>query len=159
MVVQFDIIVVTETWLTAEISSILHMSGYHCINLIRNRHCGGISIYYNKNIQIELCGEGTVVFDLVEVISCNIMYLSQVIHLSCFYRPPNENIRDFIDLLNNNIFPLIPKNANSILCGDFNANLFNPLHLTLIDEFVNSLSGQGYFSLILKPTRLPLKIE
>ena len=67
--------------------------------------------------------------DIVEVISCNIMYLSQVIHLSCFYRPPNEKIRDFIDFFNNKIFPQI-------------------------DEFVNSLSGQGYFPLILKPTRL-----
>ena len=43
LVVQFDIIVVTETWLTAEISSIFHMSGYQCINLFRNRHGGGNS--------------------------------------------------------------------------------------------------------------------
>ena len=97
LVVQFDIVVVTETWLTAEISSSFYMSDYQCINLFRNRYRGGISIYYNKNIKIELCREGTVVFDLVEVISCNIMYLLQVIHLSCFYRPPNEKIRDFID--------------------------------------------------------------
>ena len=83
------------------------MSGYHCINLFRNRHDGGISIYSNKNIKIELCSEGTVVSDLVEVISCNIMYLSQVIHLSCSYRPPNENIGDFIDFLNNKVIHYI----------------------------------------------------
>ena len=82
------------------------------------------------------------------------MYLWQVIHLSCFYRHPNENIREFIEYLSNKIFLLIPKNVNSILCGDCNMNLYSPLHLTSIDEFVNSLSGQGYFPLILKPTRL-----
>ena len=80
------------------------------------------------------------------------MYLSQVMHLSCPYRPPNENIRDFIEFLDNKIFPLIPNTLNSILCGDFNVNLYNPLHLTSIDEFVNSRSGQGYFPFIMKPT-------
>ena len=106
------------------------MSDFQFINLFRNRHRGGISVYYNKNIQIELCSEGTVVSDLVEVISCNIMYLSQVIHLSCFHRPSNQNIGNVIEFVNNRIFPLIPKHANSILCGDFNVNLYNPLHLT-----------------------------
>ena len=43
LVVQFHIIVVTETWLTDEISFIFHMSGYQCINLFRNRHGGGNS--------------------------------------------------------------------------------------------------------------------
>ena len=38
---------------------------------------GAISVYYNNNIKIELCSEGTVVSDFVEIISCNIMYLSQ----------------------------------------------------------------------------------
>ena len=83
-----------------------------------------------------------------------LVYLSKVIHLSCFYLPPNETIRDFIEFLNNKIFPLIQKNVNFMLRGDFNVNLYNPLHLTPIDEFVNSLSGQGYFPKILKPTKL-----
>ena len=30
----------------------------------------------------------------------------------------------------------------------------NPLHLTSIDEFIHFFSGQEYFQLILKPTRL-----
>ena len=58
------------------------MSCHQRIHLFRNRHCGGISVYYNENINIELCSEGTVVSDHVQVISFYIMYLSQVIHLS-----------------------------------------------------------------------------
>ena len=53
LIVQFDI-PVTETRLTAEISSFIDMCGYQCINLFRNRHCGGISVYYNMNIKILL---------------------------------------------------------------------------------------------------------
>ena len=30
--------------------------------IIKNRHGGGISVYYNENDKIELCSEGTVVF-------------------------------------------------------------------------------------------------
>ena len=37
LVVQFDIIVVTETWLTDEIL-FFYMSGYQCIHFFRNRH-------------------------------------------------------------------------------------------------------------------------
>ena len=112
------------------------------------------NININKNIKIKLCSEGTVVSYLVDVISCNAMYLSQVMNSSRFYRPPNENIRDFIEFLNNKIFLFILKILNSILCGDINVNLYNPLYLTSIEKCVNSLSGQGYFLLILKPIRL-----
>ena len=94
-----------------------------------------------------------------EIISCNIMYVFIAsCHISCLNRPPNEDIRDIIDIKKYiYIFPLTPKNVNSILCGDFNVNLYNLLHLKSIDEFVNSLSGQGYFPLILKPTRFSLR--
>ena len=49
---------------------------------------------------------------------------------------------------------ILSRQRKSILCGYFNVTLHNPLRLTSIDEFVNSLSGQGYFRFILKPTRL-----
>ena len=90
------------------------------------------------------------VSDLVEVIPCNIMDLSQVIHLWCFHGPPNENIRDFMKNLNNKIFPQVSKKCNSILCCAFYMNPYNSLHLASIDEFVNSLSGEKYFPFILR---------
>ena len=108
-------------------------------------HRGSVIVYYNNNIKIELCSKRTVVSDLVHDISCNIVYLSKVIHLLRFH----ENARDFIEFFTNKIFPLIPKTKYSILCG-----LYNLLHLTAICEYVNSLPSQRYFQFISKPTRL-----
>ena len=99
-VVQLYIIVVTETWLT-EISSFSHMSGHQCINLFRSRHDGGICVYCDKNIKIEVCSEGTVVFDLVMVILCNLINLFEVIHRSCFFIGLHMKTRYFIEFLNN----------------------------------------------------------
>ena len=145
LVVQFDGIVVAETWLTAEISFFFIWAVTNaCI-------CLEIATLVALVFIIIISKLSSVVreqwFPILLKLFRVIMYLSQVIHLSCFYRPPNE-------YLNHKIFPIISKHVNSMLCGDLNVNLYNPLHLTSIDEFVNSLSCQGYFRLILKPTIL-----
>ena len=66
------------------------------MNLFRNRHGGGITVYYDNNIENELRSEGTVVSDtesyFVSLRICHIMNVFATI--SCpvivICRPSNE---------------------------------------------------------------------
>ena len=73
--------------------------------------------------------------------------------ISCIYRMLSI-YRLFIGLQMKTHEILFKKYLNFIPCGDVNVNLYNPLHLILIQGFHDSLSAQGYLPFILKPTRL-----
>lgn len=70
----------------------------------------------------------------------------------CIYRPPAYSIESFNNTLEENIFPNI--GVNTVLCGDLNINLFNPLNLISIDQFVSIMMGHGFFPFINRPSRL-----
>ena len=42
----------------------------------------------------------------------------------------------------------------SIVCGDFNLNMFNPYKLASIDQYIGGFVGAGFFPVITRPTRI-----
>ena len=49
----FSLIVVTETWLTEEIDHTFDIPEYSKFAIYRNRHGGGISLYFFKNLNLD----------------------------------------------------------------------------------------------------------
>ena len=63
--------------------------------------------------------------------------LPLVVVICAIYRPPSASIRDFNDLLFNNILDKFPNNIRVIITGDFNINLYNPYKTKTISDFIS----------------------
>ena len=88
---NYDIVALTETFLDDTISNYkLHIPGFqNPIGRDRNRHGGGVAIYYKNEIAVARCER----FENVEIegIWIEINLNNNFIYLSCLYRPPSEN--------------------------------------------------------------------
>ena len=47
------------------------------------------------------------------------------ININCIYRPPDGNIKSFINSLKKNIFDPVKKGKSVFIAGDFNVDLLN----------------------------------
>jgi hypothetical protein len=151
---QFDVIVVTETWLTQDADCMFDLDGYKHSAIYRNQYGGGISVYYKHGINVSIIKELTYVRDTVEVLSFRANIHSQKLVFICVYRPPMNSISDFNDMFRESILSNFSYDDKVLICGDMNVNLFNPLRLRPIDEFIHNFIGYGYYPIITKPTRI-----
>lgn len=122
--VEFDILGVTETHLTEDISNeLIRIHGYNMVRRDRSNGSkgGGVVIYYRDNLNIFEDLKWNIHQDF-EAVWLNITIRSQSTLLGCLYRPPKSNTfyNDLHDLLNK----IWVKRKNVILLGDFNCNLF-----------------------------------
>ena len=73
-----------------------------------------------------------------------------------FFHPPSSDHRvnyEFIDQCCANLSMLLATGLPVILCGDFNLNLFNPLKLRYIRDFVENMYELSLFHVIMIPTK------
>ena len=68
------------------------------------------------------------------------------------YRSPSKNNMTFLSNFKNIISEVGKR--DSIICGDFNYNLFNIQHHQLTEEYYNYMQANSYIPLITKPTRV-----
>lgn len=150
---DFDFITITETWLDENDNHIFNIDGYKKFCLFRNRHGGGIMIFVKCIFEAEMVDELSFISDFFEVLTLKVAIGNFSLSLSCLYRPPSGSIDHFnLNFINTILLKIA--NSNSILCGDININLFNPLNSNHIDNFMNNMSGHGFYSVIDKATRL-----
>lgn len=149
---QFDIIALTETWLSSNVDHTYDILGYNVFNLYRDGRGGGIKIYVRRCHTAKLINNLTFISDYCEILTLNIHNSNINFNVSCVYRPPSVNIHDFNTEFSENILSILA-NANSLLVGDFNINLYNPRKQNYIDDFITTLSGYNFFPLISLPTR------
>lgn len=149
---NFDIITLTETWLEKNIDHCFNLNGYNKFDVYRNSHGGGVSIYAKNNFKVEVLNNLTFVSEQLEMLSLNVKYQNFEFMISCVYRPPSFSINDFNEILANNILPLVANNK-SIICGDFNVNIFNPHNHNCINNFITTMASHNYYPIIDKPTR------
>ena len=64
-----------------------------------------------------------------------------------------SNPLQFNQYLFDNVLSKLPPNGNNFIVGDINLNLFNPLKLNYVDEFIAGLLGFGFFPAITKATK------
>lgn len=70
------------------------------------------------------------------------------------YRPPNQNVADFIANLNIVMAKISRENKACYLMGDFNINLMNHHSHQLTGEFLDIMYANMFFPLITLPTRI-----
>lgn len=147
----YDIICITETWLTQNVDT-FNLDNYRKFCLYRNSHGGGIMIFLKNCFTVNIITDMTYISNEVEILSLSISNNSINFNLACIYRPPSQSLDTFNFNLSDRILPYF-NSSNTFVCGDFNANLFNPSGLHLINNFISTFLSHNYFLLINLPTR------
>lgn len=156
----FSCIIFTETWLTPERDNVFQIPGFYCHNLYRNNLGGGVKLYIKNGIQSKLLGNFTLLNDLMEVLTVELLFGNQKIVLTSVYHPPTSshiNNNMFIDSFSLHLRHLINLKLPLIVSGDINLNLLNPKKYVYIDTFINNLFEHGMVPLITIPTKVNIE--
>ena len=151
---KFSIIVLVEIWLIKDCDYSFDITGYKCCSIYKSNIAGGIKIYYDNRLNIEILNQLTIVDDTMQVLTLNLKGLNFKYTICAVYKPPSSNPYIFNDMFFNFIVDNFPRNSKVILTGDFNLNLLNPLSLNYIEEFMSYMLSYGYFPMINRPAKI-----
>ena len=70
----FSCILLTETWLTADVDNVFDIPGFYCFNVYRNRYGGGLKMYLKNCIEARILHDFTFVNQLFEVMTVEILF-------------------------------------------------------------------------------------
>lgn len=136
--VAIDILVLGETWLKAENTSLYAISGYQSIFSCRCSSSGGLAIYISNNLKYHLISSET--HDGLHHIHIQIKIHERLCDIHGIYRPPSYDVHCFLEKLEEWIGSSNPSNSCFIL-GDLNIPI-NLVHnnvalkyKTLIDSY------------------------
>lgn len=148
---SFDVFFVSETWLSADVpSDIVMLPGY---NFFRKDHSigrgGGVAVYVKSTFiceQIRMDVQNNI---NIEHIWINVKFNKSNMALGAVYRPPQNNIGDSIESIDNILSFLVPSYDTLIVTGDMNINLFN-----LNNPLTQCFDAYGFAQVIVEPTRI-----
>ena len=123
IIISLSIIILTEI----SCDFLCELKEYRSYVVYRTTHGGGIKIYIRDSLSAMIINEMSFVNELYECLFCELSTPSKKYTINCIYRPPHTSMSRFMEHFWYNILTKLPINCNSILCGDFNINLFNPL--------------------------------
>ena len=148
---KFSLIVLTESKLDNSCDKLFNISGYNHVSLNRNRHGGGIRLYYLSHLNISICSELSVVNDVCEMLVAQIFINDGLsLRVACIYRPPSSSKRLFLDFLGGHIDSGILSSTDTIIVGDLNIDF---LHNSSINtEIFDYLFSKSFRILITIPT-------
>ena len=132
--INFILIGVSETWLN-EPSHLLDIDGYNFIHKHRpNRSGGGVGLYISNNLEFKLRSDLS--FDDIDIAESLFVEIlrphGKNIVVGTVYRPPNQRVNDFLSKNNELLEKISRENKICFLMGDFNLNLINFQHLTIL---------------------------
>lgn len=153
LLIPFTIIILSETWLSEDSDFLFEIDGYKSISLNRNNHGGGIKLYVLEAFEIVLLNHFSFIGDLYECLTCELEISSKKFTVCSVYRPPQSNIFRFIDKFNSEVLSRLSNKSKTIIVGDFNINLLNPLSLSSINSFISLMLSFNYISCITCPTK------
>ena len=156
LICKFPIIALNKTWLTNDVDLLFGLDGYNEFNQYRNSHGGGIKLYIRDSFNVNVLNELCITSTFYESLVCEIVISGIKFVICCVYRPPGSNINDFNNQFETNFLRKISKNKRIIICGDLNINLYNPLKLSSINNFILLMLQYNFFSHINYPTRYNL---
>ncbi len=157
---KFDLLVLTETWLSSISENLYEIETYSHYSLSRNEgeRGGGIRIYFLDHLKVNVCDDLTSICETHESLFVNILIqknhnVNFNLLLGCFYRPPRKSVRAFNDYLNE----VLLRNAKihkgkTIFVGDFNVDISKVHVSNLFADFYNLMIEGGFELLIDKPT-------
>ena len=153
---KFSIIGISETWLQDSVHTV-DINEYNFVHNYQNdRSGGGIGLYLSLDLEYKLHNdltfpEQSCVESLFVEITTNSK--GKNIIVGTVYRPPNQNVHDFINSLNILMGLITKENKICYIMGDFNLNLMNHQSHQLTAEFLDVMFGYMFFPLITLPTR------
>ena len=147
---NFDIIAVTETWLSCDVdSNRLNINGYNLFRSDRPQgRGGGVAIYIKNEFvfhQIQL----TTNITNLENLFITIKLKNENICIGVIYRPPQNNLNICIEEFDNLLSLLVPQYNKIVILGDVNVNLLrldNPLSICF--------DTHNFTQIINEPTRI-----
>ena len=153
-ILRFSLIVLVETWLSKNSDESFHLDGYSQYNLYRDNYGGGIKIFYDNNFSIDVLHDFTFISAIFEILTFYLSGKDFKYLICCVYRPPGANPNRFNDMFLEQILDGLPHNTETILLGDFNVNLYNPLNLRYVCQFINNLLSHNCFPIITIPAKI-----
>ena len=136
--VEYDILIVTETWENENSQNLYSIPDFDSVSLHRplGKLGGGIKIYYRDTLDVVKYEKLSGLFDtheslFVKVNASNCLSLL----IGSFYRPPHKSMRSFINYMEDNVLcdPVVV-NCKCLLTGDFNINIDESVDLPNINR-------------------------
>lgn len=118
---NLDVVVITEAGISANISCLYHLEGYHMYTELRKtRKGGGIIVYVNKKHKFVKTNTNTYLFECLQrVITTQNNYF---IDLYAIYRPPRNSKHLFVEELHK-LLLVNNRNSDLLVIGDTNIYL------------------------------------
>ena len=156
LVLKFDIICFTESWLTDSTKSLYTFENYRSFHSLRTNDAhGGVSVYVRDCFNVQELSHISVSLPFIESLFLKICYESKQLTIGTIYKPPSVNYSVFTDCLQDFVMQINDINRNDLfLCGDFNFNLLNSDNDAGTSYFINCLNTLSLIPLITKPTRI-----
>ncbi|KAJ8025074.1 hypothetical protein HOLleu_35175 [Holothuria leucospilota] len=155
---QFTLIAITETWLNdLSPSNTLQIDGYKLLYKNRlNKRGGGVALFIKENLHANIRADlSQLMNDSAETLFVEIENSkTRNTLVGVIYRPPEQNVNDFLDCTGNCLEALNYENKNVFLTGDFNITLLTQNVAHNVQELVNIMSLYSFYPLIDKPTRV-----
>ena len=153
---QFDIIAISETWVSEPEHNKFNINGYDVYHTNRkNKRRGGVALYVKQELACKfLSCKSLVVDDLFECCTLEILISGhRNIIVSCIYRCPGSNTDIFSEHIVQLFFELTMRKT-VFLCGDFNIDILKHKVNQGTKSFLDTMYSIGLYPLIDRPTRI-----
>lgn len=151
---QFNIIAISDNWITADKHDEFNLSGYEFLHIDRvNKKGGGVALFVDKKLNYKL--EKSMSFTVDDILECITIEIIQKkkknVLVSCMYRTPGSKIETSIQIIEE---MFANKQKMALISGDFNIDLLNPNHNKNTEDFIETMYSMGFYPMITKPSRI-----
>ena len=155
---SFSVIGISETWLQDSTHHV-NIYGYNFEHIYRtDKTGGGVGLYIIPTLQYkirnDLCFGNSFTVESLFIEIFNPEGKNAIVGV--MFRPPSQNLADFISKLNILMGKISRKNKSCYLMGDFNLNLLSQHCHQFTNEFLDMMYANTFFPLITLPTRITL---
>ena len=149
---QFDVIVVSETWLNPFNFQSCHLNNYLGYHTYRTEsRSGGISVFAKRIFKSNVIESLSLCNEIIESCVVRVSIGKSAIFVVGIYRPHSGTIEAFNDELERILCSPLLQNSLVLVAGDMNINLNHDSNSVL--NYVTMLNSLNYFSLINNNTR------
>jgi exonuclease III len=151
----FDVISLSETWLTEDNKTIYQLLGYkHEFSIHTSRTGGGVSILLREPHEYKTHPDLSKSDEICESLFLEITNLPVRVIIAAIYRPPGTDLNAFNQYLSSALTTLKNERKLCYLTGDFNVDLLKIDQHIPSSEFCQMLYFFSFLPLITKSTRV-----
>jgi Reverse transcriptase (RNA-dependent DNA polymerase)/Endonuclease/Exonuclease/phosphatase family len=154
---NFDIVAVTETWLTDQNDQLYQIPGYNFVNIHRTGKVGGgVGIYIESSYSYKVLVEYSIMLPYLESLFIEVQCVGNIkIIVGVVYRPPNSNFPDCLIKLEDILIGIdSSKSSFSVIAGDFNLDVLSAGVNPMVNDFLSTMNVHSYYPPITLPTRI-----